>query len=77
MSAEIQYNTRVTQLEPRGDKTDLKIRVEYENFILKEKEFSPHDLVVIAMPFSALRHVRMKRLAGYDLTAASGSEATL
>jgi monoamine oxidase len=64
LSANIDYNTRVTELTLKQYEFEgEKITAHYENVILRQRYERRFDLVILALPFSALRHVRMKNLA--------------
>jgi monoamine oxidase len=63
------YNARVLELREKcvrsaNENDQLKVSVEYENPGTHQLKTEDFDLVVIAVPFSALRHVRMRGLTG-------------
>jgi monoamine oxidase len=73
ISDKIEFNTRVIELSygdshvtEKGRQRMEKLTVHFENVVLRQRRQRNHDLVILALPFSALRHVRMKDLAGLD-----------
>lgn len=66
LSNNITYNARVTEFElSKGAAAKKKgqVKIEWENPITRVADHGYYDLVVIALPFSALRHIRMNNLA--------------
>jgi monoamine oxidase len=55
LAANIRYNERVIEIETKG----RKLCVIFEDPVTRRRRSDSYDLVVIATPFSALRHIRM------------------
>lgn len=63
LADDVLYNARVIELTPDPRKPKGGIIVHSENPITRSPDTGQFDLAVIAIPFSSLRHVRMKELA--------------
>jgi monoamine oxidase len=62
----ILYNTRVTEIKP-GRSEDNALDVSYENTVSRVSDnLPPQDLVILSLPFSALRHINTKSLMSTD-----------
>jgi monoamine oxidase len=62
LAASIRYNERVIEIDAKG----RKLCVIFEDPVTRRRRSDSYDLVVIATPFSALRHIRMGGLVGAE-----------
>lgn len=62
LAASIRYNERVIEIEKKG----RRLCVIFEDPVTRRRRSDSYDLVVIATPFSALRHIRMGGLIGAE-----------